>query len=238
MGYMSGPVSVQEFDVCDGAGLQGCNTKKNIIVNVVDGQEVGIDLVDVKTVDPDGKPITLQDTVHVRIYRQDYDVAIEIRIGYDYLQTVSVSPSMPVLYWDYDIFPVRLLARLYTDSLLSLEISGGELKLMMAESSACFCSSPSTPSAPWIEHEAGSSEATLKVNVTNIGDIKADSVVTVECDGIEPVVAQSKTLEFQETALLTFNLLSTGGPISSSNQCHVSLKSVAGTVWQSANITP
>jgi len=241
--YMGGLVSfTPEFRSCSGGlGLPSCQKRSMVSFTPVDGQTVTLNMILLSDLNRDGEPNSLGDIVYLEASKRkgptsspiDYRVDINVTKGAPG-QTISVSPSNPVYSTAADptcanfaLCPYNMLVKLNSDSLLTIEVDPSVAWVLTMESIGVIMSAKT-------QYHAGASEQTLESKIWNAGEVKADYVVTVtDCGGIEPVAAQSRTLNPQELAILTFTLRSTSGPISSSNQCTVRLLSTVGRTLDS-----
>ncbi len=238
--YASGVLGVSTVMECVnvGDGFE-CNSqlKSHILMEVTEGQEIMLEAVSVAT----------EDTTSIYVGKQTapcpggthstgaYFVCVkfeeyEVGVGSDVLN-MALSPSYPLQDSRYmDDYNGNINARcvLLKDSLVRCTIDEAFVKEMMTEAIGII------EEASIADYAPGATETQLHTRIINYGDQRSNYIVTVtQCSlGIEPVVAQSVTLNNWEQANFTFNLRRTDGfPFQGEEECWLELKSSTGRFY-------
>lgn len=229
--YFAGLAAFSEtFQDCllDEDGL-GCDGKKVILIDVLEGQLVTLDAVD------NGPP-----QVSTRFYieklprvnplsSRDYRVHVKVEKGAD-LYYFDVLPNDPIFVSEQDSnYPVDLWplkCELVTDSRIKIIMDFyyvDDVKQIRAESIGVITDANIQP------YTESATETELKVTIKNIGDFPASYVVTATGFGpsIEPVAAESVFLNPDYQAYLTFPIR-TVDTFAGQGPCLVTLKSDTG----------
>ncbi len=134
--------------------------------------------------------------------------------------------------------PIPILAKLNTDSLLTLSIDSAKLSVVTTESTEVMVEGTA------IEYDAKKGVDMLKVVIWNAGNFKAASIVSADnCTGIVPLSAQVETLNVQEVRTTLWTLQATnpanqeGGHINNAISCTVKLLSPNGRVYDKRVVT-
>ena len=248
--YASGLVGVADIQECTPEGRSSCVAKQTITLALAYGQTITLDLLNTNY--PMG---TLTEMVHVEISKAMRQLTLPGQPGQPDTQvnlpdspvvsiivskasstpkTITLSPDNPIYNTEQDPgysttpCPMKLLARLLSDSLLFLELDKSYINVITSESLGAIKSATVEP------YKQGAREAELSVTAWNAGEYKADFILTVTGLGAyaEPVVAQSVTLDLGETSTQTFTLRSTKA-LTSANTCTASLRAPDGKLHDS-----
>lgn len=230
--YSSLLASIANIEDCTltGDGLD-CSQKMIVGVDLHEGYPITVDAIEVM---PDPTPEVATRIEMKKLWREpaatihSFDVHIKMIMGTDEHE-FDISPAFPVYSSKSDpsyqgTFPI--IASLVRDSRVVLVVNADKIKLVTTESPGFIMF------ARLEDYEPSASEAQLTVRIKNDGDLEASYRVTVTDHDplIEPMLAQTRLLDAQEEAELTFNLRSSE-KFKSGSGLKVSLWSAKGKLY-------
>lgn len=236
--YTAGIAAVSEIEDCevDEYGMD-CEETTVILIDVLEGQEVNIEAI------LKGPPIEAMTLSIVKLPRdnplssRDYQVDVEIVKGED-TNNISVSPDEPLYtlrddpcyYGDFKL-KCELISDWRIKILIPRRVDANSVRQIRTEAVGAIIQAHIEP------YPESATETELKVHMANYGDLKSDYMVTATGFGpsIEPVVAESVTLEPYEEPTLTLPIR-TVDTFAGQGPCLVILKSTTGRIYDSTTV--
>jgi len=230
--YNTGIAAVSDINEClaNEAGFN-CDPKKVILIDVLEGQLVVLDVISrgppEETVTLEIEKLPSQNPLSSR----DYRINVKLYEGSDVL-VFNVSPDDPVYARNIPKNPPLFRCELVTDWRIKIIIRNlpseliGNIKPILTESLGVIMDANIVP------YTESATETELKVSIKNYGDVKSTYIVTATGFGpsIEPVVADSVTLEPGDSATLTLPIR-TVDTFAAQGPCLVRLKSNTGRIY-------
>lgn len=226
--YTAGIASVSEIEDCEinEFGLD-CEQKTAILIDVLEGQPTYIEVL---TTDQETYTIEIEKSPSENpLTSRDYQVDVGIVFGED-TKNFSVSPDDPLYSIRDDPYytgTLKLKCELVTDWRIRIIEDVDSVKQVRTESQGAIIEAHIEP------YTESATETELKVHIGNFNDLNSTYIVTATGFGpsIEPVVADSVTLEpYIEKPTLTLPIR-TVDTFAGQGPCLVTLKSDTGRIY-------